>query len=57
MTNIYVGNLDSTAVVNTSHCPVGITGAIVSNGWGDDVVGFCCAVVQENSTHVQTHQA
>jgi hypothetical protein len=31
--------LSSTAVANTSYFPVGITGAIVFNGWGDDVVG------------------
>src|SRR5260370_25447985 len=34
--------LSSTAVANTSSFPVGITGAIVSNGWGDDVVGCSC---------------
>jgi hypothetical protein len=46
--------LSSTAVANTSHFPVGITGAIVSNGWGDDVVGCSCASIRENSTHFQT---
>src|SRR5271169_842216 len=35
--------LSSAAVANTSHFPVGITGAIVSNGWGDDVIGCSCA--------------
>jgi hypothetical protein len=34
--------LSSTAVASTSHFPAGITGAIVSNGWGDDVVGCSC---------------
>jgi hypothetical protein len=31
--------LSSTAVANMSHFPAEITGAIVSSGWGDDVVG------------------
>src|SRR6266704_7186214 len=46
--------LSSAAVANTSSFPVGITGAIVSNGWGDDVVGCSCASIRENSTHFQT---
>ncbi len=33
---------------------VEMTGAIVSNGWGDDVVGCYCASIRENSTYFQT---
>jgi len=33
----------SAAVANESHFPVGITGAIVSEDWGVDVVGGSCA--------------
>jgi hypothetical protein len=40
-----------------SYFPVGITGAIVSNGWGDDVVGCSRASIRENSTHFQTWPA
>jgi hypothetical protein len=39
--------LSSTAVANTSHFPVGITGAIVSEDWGVDVVGWSCASIAE----------
>src|SRR6266849_681382 len=46
--------LSSTAVANTSYFSVGITGAIVSNGWGDDVAGRSCASIRENSTYFQT---
>jgi hypothetical protein len=42
------------AVANTSPFTVGITGAIVSNDWGDDVVGCSCASIWENSRHFQT---
>ena len=41
-------------MANTSHFPVGITGAIVSNDWGDDVVGTSCESIRDNSTHFQT---
>ena len=37
-------------MANTSHFPVEITGAIVSNDWGDDVVGGSCESVRDNST-------
>jgi len=41
--------LSSTVVANTSYFPVGITGAIVSSGWGDDVVGCSCASIRDNA--------
>ena len=42
--------LSSTAVANTSHFPVGITDAIVSNDWGDDVVGCWCESIRQFDT-------
>jgi len=45
--------LSSTVVAITSHFPVGITGAIVSNDWAEDVVGCSCESIRENSTHFQ----
>ncbi len=38
-----------TAMANTSHFPVGITGAIVSSDWGDGAVGFSCEGIRDNS--------
>ena len=49
--------LNSTAVSNTSHFPVGITGAIVSSDWGGDAVDCSCESNRDNSTHFQTRLA